>query len=68
MFMNIAVGIDLGGTHITVVVINLITGDIHVKSTIDVTIEDRKSIDIIVDKVRYYTICEFNKSLLIFRT
>lgn len=48
---RISVGIDLGGSHITAVVVNTANGDILVKCTTAVCQEERADVSCIVDKI-----------------
>ena len=52
--MNIdclSIGVDLGGSHVTVVIVNTLSGDVLVKYTTEVSLEERKQVQWIVEKI-----------------
>ena len=49
---TLAVGIDLGGSHVTAALVDLTSGSIVQKSTHPVAEEERFSVDAIIEKIR----------------
>lgn len=47
----LSIGVDLGGSHVTAVVVNSSSGDILVKCTTEVSVADRQDVQCIVDKI-----------------